>query len=175
MRAAGYTGKLMYIGNFIPDATGFFSDLTRANLGNPASFEALFDHVGLMVANLYLGGAPRSRDAVRATLTSLAAMRSKPLVLMVDTDATSDATVHDSPEYHCESVAASKIDLAQQADVYQAAFEAVNAGAHIGGVISNRYAYEPELCGWTTQGFEPSASVYGKPAEAVLRWWFERL
>ena len=60
------------------------------------------------------------------------------------------------------------LDLQAQADVYQALSMAVNEHTWLGGFVSRGY-YPPAALQ------DGSASVHGKPAEDVLRYWFGRL
>lgn len=60
------------------------------------------------------------------------------------------------------------LDLQEQADAYNAIFEAVNARPWIAGVVARGY-YPPLALQ------DKSASVHGKPAAGVLWYWFPRL
>ncbi len=60
------------------------------------------------------------------------------------------------------------LDLGEQADIYEALLRAVNARDWIDGFVSRGY-YPP------TQLRDKSASIHGKPAGEVLRYWYPRL
>lgn len=64
------------------------------------------------------------------------------------------------------NLASITLDLAEQAEIYQAMLAAVNERPWITGVISRGY-YVPVALGDT------SLSVHGKPAEDVLQFWFQ--
>lgn len=60
------------------------------------------------------------------------------------------------------------IHLAAQADIYQALLIALESRAWVKGFISRGY-YPPAIL------LDRSASIHGKPAEEVLRYWYPRL
>ena len=176
IRDAGFSGQLMYVGSFAPYPSGDFIELARANHNDPGPFLAQFDAVGMTIKNLYLGGARRTRDALASNLRSLvltAGAGLKPVVLFVETAATADASTSDDFVGLCETRPS---DFYQQADVYQAVFEAVNQGANIAGVFTNEYRVTDNDCdGLPNLTGDTSPSIHSKPAEAVLSWWFKRL
>jgi hypothetical protein len=60
------------------------------------------------------------------------------------------------------------IDLGEQADIYSAVLGAMNTRDWITGFVSRGY-YPPVMLQ------DKSASVRGKPAQEVLKYWFPRL
>jgi hypothetical protein len=60
------------------------------------------------------------------------------------------------------------VDLQQQADIYDAVFNAVNARSWVGGLVSRGYFAPAALQ-------DKSASIHGKPAADLLWYWFPRL
>jgi hypothetical protein len=122
-----------------------------------------------------------------------------PLMIMIGTPSVQDgATTNDyiEPCLQCSSVANSHtMDLFAQADVYQAVLEAINDGSvakgHVAGILSWGYWYGdnygledasvPDInadgtlinyLGTIHAGaFNKSASIRGKPAESILKWW----
>ena len=72
-------------------------------------------------------------------------------------------------------------DLLQQADVYQALFEVINASptgnGRVMGVLSWGYSYIDDFYDWNglvnTMAFDKSATIRGKPSEAVMASWFQ--
>ena len=73
----------------------------------------------------------------------------------------------------------------QQADVYQALAEVINAtptgAGNVMGILSWGYAFSDDYLSWTPVSgpafafaFDKSANVRGKPSEAVLNWWFNK-
>ena len=72
-------------------------------------------------------------------------------------------------------------DYLQQADVYQAFAEVVNGtpmgNGRVAGLMSWGYVWNDNLIEFEAYGrsaFDKAASVRGKPAESVLKWWFAR-
>jgi hypothetical protein len=65
-------------------------------------------------------------------------------------------------------VATYPVDLAEQADIYQALLTAVNDRAWVSGLFS--YGYNPVVI-----LHDKSVSVRGKPAEGILAAWFPKL
>jgi hypothetical protein len=59
------------------------------------------------------------------------------------------------------------LELQTQALAYQAMFQAANDRDWIGGVVARGY-YPPAIL------LDKSASIHGKPAEAVLAYWFPK-
>jgi hypothetical protein len=60
------------------------------------------------------------------------------------------------------------LDLQQQVDIYDAVFNAINARAWVGGVVSRGYYLPVALQ-------DKSASIHGKPTSDLLWYWFPRL
>lgn len=60
------------------------------------------------------------------------------------------------------------LDLQQQADIYEALFNAINARSWVSGLVSRGYFMPVALQ-------DKSASVHGKPAADLLWYWFPRL
>lgn len=126
-----------------------------------------------------------------------------PLMVMIGTPSVQDgATTSDyiEPCLQCSSVANNHtVDLFAQADVYEAVLEAINDGSvangHIAGILSWGYWYSdnyglqdasvPDInsdgtlinySGTIHAGaFNKSASIRGKPAESILKWWTNNL
>ncbi|HUG34429.1 MAG TPA: hypothetical protein VMJ90_06635 [Anaerolineales bacterium] len=60
------------------------------------------------------------------------------------------------------------LDLQQQADIYEAVFNALNNRTWVSGLVSRGYFAPVELQ-------DKSASIHGKPADDLLWYWFPRL
>jgi hypothetical protein len=60
------------------------------------------------------------------------------------------------------------LDLQQQADIYEAIFNAINGRSWVSGLVSRGYFAPVELQ-------DKSASIHGKPADDLLWYWFPRL
>ncbi len=170
------------------------SDADRA--AKRAEFISLFDVLMLDIYNVAQGrSVPEtiSRDDMKATLRSiLQEARQYPAQIMVMVGTPSvfgGAVAEDYIEpgigcgAGCSSLAGSKQrDYMQQADVYQALYEVINetpAGqGNLVGVLSWGYWYTDNSTSYTfpnstvhLQAYDKSASVRGKPSEAVMRWW----
>ena len=65
-------------------------------------------------------------------------------------------------------ISAVNLDLQQQADIYEAIFNAINARSWVSGLVSRGYFAPVELQ-------DKSASIHGKPADDLLWYWFPRL
>jgi len=65
-------------------------------------------------------------------------------------------------------IATVNLDLQQQADIYDAMFNAINARSWVSGFVSRGY-YPPVALQ------DKSASIHGKPASDLLWYWFPRL
>jgi hypothetical protein len=185
VRATGYAGKLVVVTYNFPDSQ--YEELQAANGGTPAPFVELFDAIVVSMYELTTSKTWTRRD-LRAYVIALVeharASGAKKIWLMLGTPSTdtgvSESTfieplvlVNDVANHHAR-------DLYQQADAYQAALEVVNAlpVGEVSGLLSWGYHYRDDY----TIGMDPgdlamdkSGNVRGKPAEAVLSWWFDRL
>ena len=189
IRATGYTGKITYFAVAAGDKAGY-NEWTFM----PAATRALFDVVSVRLEGIIRGASGEvlakeySRARMRADVTALLNTMSSynaPIILWVTT-----ASVHggvSSSEFieacivpACGSTAPSKTrDFQQQADAYQAVAEAVNAtpvgNGRVMGIISSQYWYfEDYTSGGNAAYDKGGGNVRGKPAEAVMKWWFER-
>ena len=192
IRAQGYSGKLAYFGN-AATTRGFYELADKS-----PEFLELFDLIGVGISN-GIQASPgdildkaQSRARMRTDLgTLLDRVRAKlgalPINIVV---ILSTPSVHggvSTQEYIEPALGTSSIalqrtrDYQQQADLYQAAAEVINASplgnGRVMGLLSWGYTWTNDLTfgnSLNTAAFDRSANVRGKPAEAVLKWWFER-
>ena len=196
VRAVGYNGK---IGHFSQVATTReFIELHDAQPG----FVQLFDYLGVAVGpgiwpetkGATLGKA-YSRARMRADLQIVfgkLSAYSVPLFIQLGTPSVHGGV---STEEHIESCVTGCVSVAplrtrdyyQQADLYQAAAEVINqspTGSGVMGLLTWGYNWVDDLTGtgpWTgtastvyNTAYDKSSNARGKPAEAVLAWWFQR-
>lgn len=192
VRATGYQGKLVY-----------FAYVSTAQAFNPvevipAGFFPLFDAMGLYLTegvwrrDATVLGRAYSRARMREDLTQIFdRTRSRlgtapvPLLVMLGTPSVHggvSVAEYIEPAIAGNPIALSRIrDYQQQADLYQAAAEAINAtptgSGRVMGLLTWGYTWSDDLTRGAGPGqaaFDKSANVRGKPAEAVLTWWFQR-
>lgn len=186
IRNIGYRGKIGVMdGSF--DGRAFYygqADMTR--------FTGLFDFLGL---NLYDVVKPRSigetlpreqtrvrmREDIRSVLDRHQVM-ARPLFVLLGTPSVFGGVANSEyiePCLECGSLAPQRtLDLAQQADAYQAMFEVINAASSdpspVVGLLTWGYHYRDDpqtLLRRNDSAYDKSASVRGKPAEAVMKHW----
>jgi hypothetical protein len=181
IRDAGYTGRIGYFG-FTDPTTGFYENDAYA-----PGFVELFDFIGVDVYTVTTTAHP-SRDQLVAgwrLIEDRASRIGKPVFIMIGTPSTdlgaSDPT-YIEPAYVVDHVADRyRRDYFQQADVYEAAFETIDArpaGDGIAGLFSWGYYYQDNYRDLMQPGdmaVDKAASIRNKPAQAILRWWFDRL
>jgi hypothetical protein len=198
IRDVGYTGRIVYFGFSIPVLDVSESDTYNTAEGqhDPAAFMALFDVIGL---SLYTGvradpgevlSPAQTRQRIRhgiANILNHLAAAPVPVLVLVGTPSIHGGVVSDQyiePDRNVSLVSDSKtVDVLQQADLYQALFEVVEqtptGNGRVMGVLSWGYWYQENFHTFNgvVDGFamHKSANIRGKPAEAVVQWWFERL
>ncbi len=185
----GYTGKLGYFGYASPNGTIYFDDGDY-----PSGFIGLMDFIGVNLANVNDTFNP-TREALKSSLRAIldrfapggVSASNKPVFVMVRTpsvDGGTSISAYIEPSLLTDREA-DKHDqnLFQQADLYEALLEVVNetptGNGRVMGIFTWGYHYE-EL--YTTSAnvndrdlaMDKSANVRDKPAEAVLKYWFER-
>jgi len=192
IRATGYQGKLVYL-----------EYAATPNAYNPLEQQdpdwfALFDAVGLYITQ-GVWGRPNEvldRSQTRARMREDLALvldrtRARmgatpvPLWVMLGTPSVyggATANEYIEPAIGADPIALSRTrDYQQQADLYQALAEVIN-GTPVGpgrvmGLLTWGYTWSDDLtrgAGPSDAAFDKSANVRGKPAEAVLAWWFAR-
>jgi hypothetical protein len=125
----------------------------------------------------------RMRASLASALNTLAA-RPQPIMVMMRVPSIFGGVVHRDfiepcimPQ--CNSLAPFRTrDYQQQADAYQALAEVVNATptgpGRVMGMITAQYWYYDDFFSAGVWDMSKSNSVRGKPAEAVLAYWWKR-
>ena len=192
VRGIGYTGKIIYFGFVTPAKNSIEWE------GADPGFAPLLDVVGVYVPDGVLAAAgevlskAQTRARMRADLRTMlsrvnARMATpKPIFLLLATPSVHGGV---STSEYIEPCCVNTISVApyrtrdyqQQADMYQAAAEVINeqplGNGQVMGFFSWGYTWTDGLELGTNQGdaaFDKSGNVHGKPAEAVLSWWFHR-
>lgn len=190
IRATGYTGKIAYFGTVNLDSGLGYNEWTSM----PAGTRALFDIIGIRWGAVVMRSsasevlaAEQTRARMRADVTKMLSTMTSfgaPIMILMTTP-----SVHGAPsktefiepclDPGCVSVAPSRtLDFQQQADAYQAMAEAINAtttgNGRVMGLISTQYWYFQDFTSNGKSAYDKCSSVRDKPAEAVLRWWFQR-
>jgi len=188
LRATGFKGQLGYQGAY-QGATTNGNELATATPG----FIDLFDFVSVYVASAVTPGPgetlgraysrKRIKSDVQTFVTSVSGWP-KPTIIngaVPSVHGGVSSTEYIEPCLGCGSVALQRTrDYQQQADFYEAIAEAINASPinKITGLMSFGYMWGGDMTedpnGPGSNAFDRSASVRGKPAEAVLSWWFKR-
>ena len=194
VRALGYTGKVMYVADVGMPIN--FHELASAS----AEFPALFDMIGFKFSTgvtaakgeVLSNAQPRARmrTDLRVAfdrINTLLSASGRPYFLMPSFPSVHGAASvreYIEPCLVCNPVAASYTrDYMQQADLYQAMAEVINerpGDARIAGLVSWGYLWHDDysragnFSAANSAAFDKSANVRDKPAEAVLKWWFQR-
>ncbi len=192
MRSTGYQGKI--IPSFAIRSSrpplGFFAYrfVDAAFWGLVDGIEANFnDGVALASTNEILDRAQprtRMRAGIKQVLDELLPLQ-MPIIVHLSTQSVHGGVSnfeYIEPGLGGGSLAPQRTrDYQQQADMYQAAAEVINGtptgNGRVIGLLSwgylwndNRSYFEP----YGHDAFDKSSNIRGKPAESVLRWWFQR-
>lgn len=178
---AVYHGKLTYFGGL-----GIVEDFYEDN-DYASGFVDLFDAIGLNIQSIRADFNP-SLNNLKASATSLLDLYKtweRPIFIMIRTPSVDGAT---SFETYIEPLLvvnheADKhaMNLFQQADMYEAFFEVINerpSGAgQVMGIFSWGYNYLDNYLtvpgkSDATMAMEKSGNTRGKPAGAVIKYWF---
>ncbi len=181
IRASGYTGKIVAGLYTDPERSNFESD--QANGGTPAPFLSLFNAVILDIY-AFTFDTGYTRTALQGIVTDAVgravAGGANDVWIMLGTPATDTAVTDGTfiePLAIVNPIAGSHArDLYAQADAYQATFEAINTLPAVGGFLTWGFHYRDDyLSGYGARdlAMDKAASVRGKPAEAVMRWWYD--
>lgn len=198
VRGTGYKGKLLYqampnMDHSWGEQFGFnescCGDLSIRE-SKRLEFISLFDYIVLDIYNIVKGRSSppeASRDEMKDSVRWLfdqVKTYPVPVMIMVGTPSVhGGATIGDyiEPCLICNSIAPTKQrDDMQQSDVYQAIAEVINAtptgNGNVAGLLTWGYWFTDDYLKWGSlaMAYDKSASVRGKPAEAVLKWWFDR-
>lgn len=197
VRATGYTGKISYFtGVYMAGGSSNF-DTRRSILGQDdvVAFMRLWDYIGLQVYDGVKKATPdevlgpeqpraRIRDSIRWLLDSIS-YAPVPVLLMIGTPSVHggvSSSEYIEPCLVCGSLAPQRqIDLQQQADMYQAVCEAIDAtpvgNGRVMGLFSWGYHFRDDFSYLLFPGdsaYDKSGNIRGKPAEAVVKHWFSR-
>lgn len=190
IRAEGYQGKLIH---FIPNDLLPIYD-SNANTSKITDVVNLFDAVQIKLIDvdhytLFNGSNRLSLSQVQKIFEDQllrAASFSKPVLLNVDIPSVVGAT--DNQPFVDQIInpnsPSPKRDLFAQSDIYEALFQAINAtsasNGHIIGVMPTHFSYTDDPYSYSYAGTNPteiqddkSCSIRGKPAEAVLAYWYQ--
>ena len=191
VRATGYSGKLSYFGG-AGDYGGIENLYGRAGA---TSFMQLFDYIGVTFYSVVVQSSSsevlsneqtrlRMRADIAQSLNSLS-YAPVPILLMFGTPSVHGGAVSNDyiePCLQCNSLAPQRTrDFYQQADVYQAAFETFNdtpiGNGRVMGFFTWGYHFLDDFTTLLTpndSAYDKSGNVRGKPAEAVMKYWFSR-
>lgn len=192
IRASGFTGDISYFAGTnqqYNELSNISDDYKRSQ------FMSLFNQVGLNIYNPVFAlnsqeilSNDQSLERIKSSIFSqLASLpnNSTPIYFMIGTPSVHGGAVSNAyiePGLPCSNYISTQIkDYQQQADVYEAVAQIVNAQQNtttkpIKGIFSWGYHYRDDLRTIFTQDdscFDYSASIRNKPAEAVLNYWFQ--
>ncbi|TDO05115.1 Ig-like domain-containing protein [Sunxiuqinia elliptica] len=150
------------------------------------TFKNLFDAFGVILSNITPTPNP-SIDEIKSSVTSILDRYTsfeKPIILWVwspSVDGSANKYGHLEPVLDVSQAASNYVvDFYEQADVYEGIFEALNESpVDVLGVISHGYMYFDQFKKYAPRNmdtaFDKAASVRDKPAEQVLKFWFEKM
>jgi hypothetical protein len=180
VRQTGYRGEIGYFGQTDPTRDYY------ENHSYPAGFLDLFDFIGVNVYAVTAAPHPTRDQLVAGWRTIESNLPSNRRVFLLISTPSTDRGASD-PTYIEPIRSVSPIadtyrrDYFQQADVYEAAFETLGddgvAGARVAGLLSWGYYYQDNFRDLMQPGdmaVDKAASIRNKPAQAIVRWWFER-
>lgn len=188
--------KVSYFGGTdFSGASPYFESDNYNRGANQAAFANLFDAIGYMVNTVSKTQNP-SQNAIKTSfeaIESKASSFSVPVWVSPATPSTtkgaSDPTFME-PELNSNDIALSyTTDFYQQADVYEALFEVINASSggngHIMGVLPWGYHLKNNYRDSGTESnsnpntgnliLDRTANIRGKPAESLVKWWYSQL
>lgn len=197
IRGTGFTGKISFLGGVdMANSWHQYRD-QEYFLGRDQvlDFMGLWDYVGLSVYDGVRKSRPdevldraqpreRIRESVQWLLQDMS-YSPKPLMIMVGTPSVHGGVSNGEyiePCVVCDSVAPQRQrDLEQQADMYQAVCEAIDAtpvgNGRVMGLLSWGYHFRDDFTYIVNPGdsaYDKSGSIRAKPAEAVVSNWFKR-
>jgi hypothetical protein len=183
IRATGFAGKISYYAG-TSRATNAFSGMSESSKN---SFIQLFDEIGLTAYDAIIPSATsdllqsaesidQMKNFFRTQINSVASANI-PVVFLLGTPSINGGTITtDYVEPGTQCISTQITNYQQQADAYEAVSEVLNeTTANVGGILSWGYGYRDNLTTLFTNNdtcFKNSASIRGKAAEAVLKYWF---
>lgn len=200
VRSTGYKGRLLYQAMAFPKYGANESDwfngagnawTSEEKISRRIEFASLFDFIGINIYDVSQSDSPltRSRSDMRNDIKKILDKLTDlpvPVIVQIGTPSTAGGAVRGEyiePCLPCDSLAPQRgIDVDQQADAYQALSEVVNetdtGNGRVMGILSWGYWFTEDDYEWKSpdgrsypNSFDKSASIRGKPAESVLRWW----
>lgn len=195
MRAL-YPGiKIAYFGGVDLSETTPYFESDSYNQSSPNGFVSLLDALGHATTAISKTKNP-SRAAIRAAFQDIIAHTSSfsvPIWIMPTTPSTTvgaSSSTFMEPVVLDDPIALSYTeDVQQQADVYEGLFESINGTATGNGQVMGIFTWGYHLKNnYRDSGSESThspnkgdlavdrtANIRGKPAEALMKWWFDRL
>lgn len=187
VRAAAPAAKLVYFGGVAPLGPYYEDD------DYPAGFTDLFDYVGVSYQAVTSAPNPsinELKDSIQTLLARYAAGGAnpvaKPLFVMERTPSVTGGAGFDTfiePELDTSTMSlAYQTNFFQQADIYEATFQAINGtptgSGRVMGVFSWGYSFADDFAGlgsyYSHKNHQKAATIRGKPAESVVKYWFDR-
>ncbi len=184
-----FTGQLVYFGTHRPFTGKNYSGGNEGEYyedeGYTDTFKGLFDAFGIILSNITPTTNPGINTIKEATLASLQryAGFEKPLILWIwapSADGAANLYGHLEPVLDVDVMANSyEQDFYEQADIYEGIMEAVNeTTTNVKGIVSHGYMYHDRFDKYEPRdmntAFEKAASVRGKPAEELLKYWYSK-
>jgi hypothetical protein len=178
----GYTGKLMVFAGSGPYPGNWGDD------DLPTGFMDLLDYMGYAVQDVNPTFNPSVND-LKSSLSSFLTHiqgNSRPAVIMIRTpsvDGGTSISTFIEPLVEVNPVANShNLNLAQQADIYEAWLESINGtptgNGRVMGIVSWNYHYIDNYHRGNSNdhqmAMDKASNIRGKPAEAVAKWWYDR-
>ena len=179
VRQTGYRGEIGYVGHTDPTRDYY------ENRSYPAGFLDLFDFIGANVYTVTSTPHPTREQLVAGWRTIESNLPSNRRVFLLISTPSTDRGASDptyiEPIHSVNPIAdAYQRDYFQQADVYEAAFEMIGDrtdDARVAGILSWGYYYQDnyrDLMQPADMAVDKAASIRNKPAQSIVRWWFER-
>ncbi len=179
VRQTGYRGEIGYFGHTDP-TRDYYESRSYA-----AGFLDLFDFVGANVYTVTSTPHPTRDQLVAGWRTIESNLPSNRRVFLLigtpSTDRGASDPTYIEPIHSVSPIAdAYQRDYFQQADVYEAAFETIGGQRttlRVAGLLSWGYYYQDNYRDLMQPGdmaVDKAASIRNKPAQSIVRWWFER-
>ena len=187
IRDAGFKGDVSYFSG----TNQQYNDLSRfPNDQAKSQFLNLFDQIGIDIYNPVFATNSESLSSDQTIARLKASIQyqidnvlssSTPVYLMIGTPSVHGGAVNSDyvePGMSCDNYKGKKIkDHQQQADIYQAASQIINAQSSpkVRGLFTWGYHYTDNPRTLFTQNdvcFDLAASIRNKPAESLLKYWF---
>jgi len=185
-----YSGQIIYFGTNRPfDALNYEGGTEieyYEDSGYTTTFKNLFDMFGIIISNITTTQNPNISEIKKSVTDILSRYEDfdKPIILWIwapSVDGAANRYGHLEPVIDVSSASSNfEVDFYEQADIYEGIFEAVNeSNVNISGIISHGYMYYNNFKKYEPRNmqtaFEKAASTRNKPAEEIIKYWFEKL